>query len=55
LLFFPDRCFWAMAWQHPRRIGQNHQAFAQGAQDLASIAPGKIGSPYRSGKERIAG
>ena len=55
MLFFPDRCFWAMPWQHPRRIRQNHQAFAQGAQNPASIAPGKIGSPYRSGKERIAG
>ena len=44
-----------MPRNHSRGIGQHQQAITQGAQDLPTIAPGKIGSPDRSGKESVAG
>ncbi len=35
-------------------IGEHQQAITQGAKDLVSIAPGKIGSSDRSGKQGVA-
>jgi hypothetical protein len=55
LSFLPNRRIRAVPWQHSGCIRQHQQTIAQGAQNLASIASGKIGSADRSGKQRIPG
>jgi len=53
--FFANCGFWTMTRNHARGIGQHQQAIPQRAQDLMTVASGKIGSPNRTGEESIAG